>query len=205
MESKEIELTLITEMLGTVPKNKEIYQSFIVSKATSKGIEVDEKEELETIEEIAEKGWTGFHQDGEGIFIYDYLIKGNIKANLETLIMAESIKKIPAYKSAVDRVLFVYPRRLRMFNENGLLDKAGDIIERPIRAMTMKGPRISLTKSDTVPKGTKLKFEIKLLPNPKITWNEIEQALSYGEFYGLGQWRGSGGYGRYLWEYVKVG
>lgn len=52
LEERKVELTLTTEMLGTVPKNKDLYSDFIVEKAIKKGIEVDREEELETVEEI---------------------------------------------------------------------------------------------------------------------------------------------------------
>jgi len=203
MEEKKIELILIMEMLGTVPKNKQIYSDFIVDKAIKKGIDVNDAEELETVQELDEKGFTGFHVDEGKLFLYDYVVKGNIKGNLETLIQSGTIKKIPSYKKAVDNMLFIFPRKLYFSNGSGSpVVKPHGILERPLRAMTMLGPRVTLTKSEYVDIGTKIGFEVKILPNPKITWEVVEKALDYGQYVGLGQWRGSGGYGRYTWRYV---
>jgi len=203
MEEKKIELVLIMEMLGTVPKNKQIYSDFIVDKAIKKGIDVDDAEELETVQELDEKGFTGFHVDEGKLFLYDYVVKGNIKGNLETLIQSGTIKKIPSYKKAVDNMLFIFPRKLYFSTGSGSpITEPHGILERPLRAMTMLGPRVTLTKSEYVDIGTKIVFEVKILPNPKITWEVVEKALDYGQYVGLGQWRGSGGYGRYAWRYV---
>ena len=190
MESRNYKIELLTDLLGTVPKNKDVYSDFVIKKALEEGLDVIE--EVNTVEEIAEKGWTGFHTDADGIFIYDYLIKGNIKANLETLIMSGDVVKIPAYKHFIDKVLFVYPRRIR------LKAVPDGVNERPIRAQTAQGPRVSLIKSDYVCEGTTIEFEIRVISNPKITWEVIEKAMELGQYYGLGQWRGSGGYGRYV-------
>ena len=203
MEKKQFKITFITEMLGTVPKNKEIYNDFVIEKAKKKGIEIDEAEEIETIEEVEEKAWTGFHSDETGILIYDYMIKGNIKANIETLVQSGTIKKITAYRKAVDRLIFVYPRTIHFMNGAGPIKEPHGDIERPLRASTAQGERVALTKSDFVRVGTFLKFEICMLKNPKISWDIIEKCLDYGQYYGLGQWRGSGGYGRYEWDSVS--
>jgi len=203
METKKIKITFIQEVLGTVAKNKTVYHDYIMKKAVDKGIEIPD-DETETVEEMSEKAWTGFHSDENGIFLYDYLIKGNIKANIETLIMAGSLPKISAYKMYVDRVVFVYPRRIPFYDDDNVQKIVpDDVIERPLRCMTMQGPRVTLSKSDYVNVGSTLVFEITLLPNPKITWDAIEKALDYGKYYGIGQWRGSGGYGRFEWEFVK--
>lgn len=196
---------LTMDLLGTVPKNKEVYADYIAKKATDKGIEIDIPAELETVQELEEKGWTGFHTDNQGIFIYDYLIKGNIKANMESLIQSGTIKKITAYKSHLDKWLFINPRKIRFYEQapgekDGnliLIDKPHDVLERPLRAMTMQGPRVSLTKSDIIKAGSLFTFEISILDNPFFKDEQIRQALDYSQFYGLGQWRGSGGYGRF--------
>lgn len=105
MEQYNLKITLIEPMLGTVPKNKEIYKTYIASK-TSEG---NLAEEVETVEEIEEKGWTGFHSDENGLFIYDYLFKGFIKEARNTL---KNIVKVKALRSKLDSYLFVFPRRI---------------------------------------------------------------------------------------------
>ena len=55
MEEKHFRIELITEMLGTVPKDPDIYKTYIESK---KPEEITDEEYL-SVEKIEEKGWTG--------------------------------------------------------------------------------------------------------------------------------------------------
>lgn len=197
-EEISLRLTLLAPMLGTVPKNKEVYKDYILAKAEKKGIETNEAQELQTIEELDEKAYTGFHQDETGIFIYNYMIKGNIKTNMETLIMARAIEKIAAYKTYMDRILSITPRKLRFNAPDGrLIKESSDTLQRSLRVMTMQGPRVSLAKSDIIGTGCYADFTVRLLENPKIKMTHIKKCLAYGEYHGIGQWRGSGEYGRY--------
>lgn len=195
-------------MLGTVPKNKDVYASFIATKAAEYAknqgtdaegvVEKKTKEEVETVEEVEAKGWTGYHSDENGLFIYSYMIKGTLKTAIEVLQENKAIKKIPAYKKWIDRMVFVNPRRLYL----GVKEPDG-ILERPIRTMTAKGERVSVSRSDYIKEGRVIPFEITLLSTPKLDWDIIEAALAYGQFVGLAQWRGSGGYGQFTTEQVE--
>ena len=71
-------------------------------------------------------------------------------------------------------------------------------LERPLRTMTPKGERVTVSRSDFVNAGRQVKFTIGLLPNRKgLNWEVIEMAFEhFGQHMGLGQWR-SGGYGRF--------
>ena len=191
--SKEVTIVLMSQMLGTVPKNKEIYKDYIASKATD--VEEAEKE-AETIEELEGKGWTGFHKNDAGLFIYDYMIKGFLKAACEALQATKDLKKISAYKKWFDLLVFVRPRQIPL----GKMEPDG-CMERPLRSMTAQGPRNSLARSDYISEGTEITFEITVLNNSKgINWDVVEMCLGYGKYVGLGQWRGSGGYGQFEFE-----
>jgi hypothetical protein len=174
-------------MLGTVPKDKEVYKSYIASKAATleNGIE-----EVGTVEEIEAKGWTGFHRDEKGYFIYDYMIRGFLKEAGNTLKEAVKVKNL---KSKIDRYVFIYPRRIFLAAETD------GHLERPLRAMTMQGPRVTLARSDYVKEGTVIRFQVKLLENKEITMDLIKELLEYGQFQGLGQFR-NGSYGRFVFE-----
>lgn len=50
---------------------------------------------------------------------------------------------------------------------------------------------MAIARSLAVPAGTKLKFEVHVL-NDVISRGCLEALLSYGEYEGFGQWRGSG-------------
>lgn len=199
MDTYQVKLTFTEPVLGTVPKSKEVYRKWVQEEARKRGVaDEDLEQELETIEEFEEKGWTGFHMDGETPLIYDYAIKGFFKSACYFMRQVKGSKcaKLQAYKKKINGMLMVYPRRIPLhLNGNGM-----DILERPLRADTAQGPRVALVRSDTCPPDTVMDFTIKILGT--ITENQIREWLDYGQFMGLGQWR-SGGYGRFTYEMEK--
>lgn len=186
METREIKIKLITKMLGTAPKDPEVYKIYIESK---KPVEIKEDESA-TVEKVETKGWTGFHvaKDGE-LFIYEYMIKGFLK-NAENIL--KDILKIKALKSKIDNFIYIAPRRISL----GAREPDG-ILERPLRAMTIQGPRVALVRSDYINAGLIIKFNVTLLPHKEINWETVNELLKYGELTGLGQFR-NGGYGRFI-------
>lgn len=202
LDQRVYEVTLVTDLLGTVPKNQDVYASYISTKAAefAKNRGEDEKqvvddkttEEVETVETVEAKGWTGFHKDEKGLFLYSYMVKGFLKTAIEVLVENKAINKIPAYKKWIDRMIFIEPRRLHF-----QLKEPDGVLERPLRTMTAKGERVTVSRSDFIRAGRPITFTIKRLSTPKISWEIIETALAYGEYVGLGQWRGSGGYGQF--------
>jgi hypothetical protein len=184
-----IQIELLTDILGTVPKDKEVYRSFIAQKARELS---DAEEEVETVEEIEERAWTGFHSDEKGLFLYNYMIKGFLKNACEVLMANGAIPKIAAYKKWIDNLVFIEPRKIYL----GVKEPEG-VLERPLRAMTAKGPRVSLQRSDVVKAGKVLVFKLVLLKNNKgLTLDALSKCLEFGKFMGLAQWR-SADYGRF--------
>jgi len=181
---EDFKIVLTTEILGTVPKDPTIYKTYIESKKP----ETQEEEESLTVTNAEEKGWTGFHSDENGLFLYEYAIKGFLKQAGNTL--KESLK-LKALRSKIDDYCFVSPRRIYLKKE-----KPDGVVERPIRVMTAQGPRVSLLRSDYVAAGTEIMFTINLLAHKELTMDIIKTLLKYGELMGLGQFR-NGGYGRF--------
>lgn len=195
-EKLKVELVLKEKMLGTVPKNQDVYAKYIATKAP---LPENGEAEVETVEEIEEKAWTGFHKDDNGYFIYNYMIKGFLKAACEVLQATGELKKIPSYKKWMDLLVFIHPRKL-YFGKH----EVDGVTERPLRAMTAMGPRVTVTRSDHFNPGTKIITEIEILKNTKgITPEVIMGCLKYGEYVGLGQWRGSGGYGQFAYTVME--
>ena len=97
------------------------------------------------------------------------------------------------HKRMVDNYIFVEPRVIR-------LAAVGPDCVRPLRADTMKGERVSLACSETVPAGTAFTVVISSLSDSLEPL--IRQALDYGKLKGLGQWRNNGK-GRFSWQEVK--
>lgn len=196
-EKKQYKIRLLTEMLGTVPKDPEVYKSYI---ETKKPVNIEEDESL-TVEKIEEKGWTGFHADENGLFIYDYMIRGMLKNAGEVLQQGIEVSKekkgvmskdkMRGIRGKIDKYVFISPRKIPL----GKTEPDG-FIERPLRALTMQGPRVTLARSDYIDAGVELEFEIELIKNKEITWDIIDMLLRYGKYCGLGQFR-NGSYGRF--------
>ena len=190
-----LELTLTEPMLGTAPANPEIYSEFIEARRPRAMEADDETATLPLDDEIA-KGTTVFHKQDGDPFIYDYQIKGFFKDACGMLrrVNATESKKCKAYKKEIDGLIFGAPRRIML----ALPDGAGlDICERPLRAQTMQGERVSLARSERAPVDTKLVFTLTLL-NDSMEGLVVEW-LNYGKLRGLGQWRNSGA-GRFTWR-----
>lgn len=177
----DIELRLEEDMLGTTPVSKEIYSKFIASKAPTKE---DGEEEIATVQDLEERGWTSFMKDDDGYFIYNLMVKGFLKEAARATKQYGPLKQL---KDKFERFTMVTPRKIRLPNPAGCL-------ERPLRAMTAQGPRVCLVKSDYVKAGTVLKFQLFVMEQSGITEACIAEVLSYGQLQGLGCWR-SGSYG----------
>jgi hypothetical protein len=203
-----LEITLTEPMLGTVPKNPDIYADYIATRVAERKAmagDTDDKamlatEEVATVMRDEEKGWTGFHTDDEGIFVYDYLIKGFIKEAGNVL---KDVQDVKAMRSKLDSYLFVFPRRIRFHRGDDFVTEADGVFERPLRAMTAQGPRVTLVRSDTVNAGTLLTCEIRLLPHKELNEKRLRDLLDYGQFQGLGQFR-NGSFGRFTYELAKI-
>jgi len=205
IERKIVRVRLIEDMLGTVPKDKEVYATYIETKKPETETE-DETETVDNAMELEEKGWTGFHSDDTGLFIYDYMVKGFVryagnvlKETIQNPLKSKKDKPaygIQALRSKLTDFFFVYPRRIHL----GKTEPDGSL-ERPLRSITAKGPRTSLARSDTIVAGTEFEFEYELLKHKEIKHETIAELLAYGERQGLGQWRNAG-YGRF--EVVSI-
>lgn len=199
----KVELTLMEPMLGTVPKSKQLYRDFIIKKAEREGVKLSEEqivEELATIEEMEEKGWTGFHTENGGPAIYNYMIKGFLKAACSSLRRVSGTKshKLVAHKKVIDNLVHVYPRLILLDLNGGEMG----VLERPLRAQTAKGERVALARSDTAPVGTTIEFKLKVLGNV-VNQVLLEEWLDFGELIGLGQWR-SGGWGQFSYQIERL-
>lgn len=186
----DVRLELLTDMLGTRAKHPEIMKTWL---GLVEGVGEDEKQVAEgmevdpDIDERELKRWTGFPKDEQGIYIWSVLVKGWLKELGNNYAKHMDVK---AARSKINNFVFVHPRKIYLG-----LDEPDGVLERPLRAETMKGPRITLVKSDTVSAGTHIAFELHILGHPEITPQFIENLMTYGQFMGLGQWR-TGGYGQ---------
>lgn len=202
-ETRKYRLTGIESMLGSNPADPEVRRTYIESKRPADIVD-DESGNTPSMNE--DKGLTVFllHPRTGGPMIYDYTIRGFFKDVLNTLKPQNGILQA---KSKVDKYLFVSPRHIPLLDKKGDPIKEVDAIyERPLRAMTAQGPRVTLAGSEQVYDWS-IEIEVTLLPSAEtkrgeaMTFEHVEEALDYGELQGLGQWR-NGGFGRFTWERV---
>lgn len=196
MKEMRVRLTLLEEILGTASNNPEIHSEFIASKAPDAKSREEEIEAIGVDAEI-EKGMTVFPRNAEGRpIMWDYQIKGFMKDACGMLRKVTDSKssKIKAYKKEIDGLIFVQEREIP-FQFDG---KIGNC-QRPLRAQTAQGERVSLANSETIPAGTTLEFTIECLVDSDMA--AVREWLDYGKLRGLGQWRNSGK-GKFQWEEI---
>lgn len=193
MKCYRIDITLLEPMLGTAPMDRNVYSTYIAANAPKPE---DGEEEVETINE--DKGKTGFHRKEDGSpFLYDYVIKGFFKDAAGMLRRAQGTAsaKVTAYKKVIDGMVFVEPRQITINGEVGVL-------ERPLRAQTAQGERVSLASSETVSAGSTLSFDLIVFEEKTVTLDLLTEWLDYGKWRGLGQWRNAG-YGRFTYTITE--
>ncbi|MDE1971361.1 MAG: hypothetical protein KGI50_07350, partial [Patescibacteria group bacterium] len=184
----------------------EVYKEYVLALKRDVAVEngADESDTLpQTPEERERVGWSVFHSDENGLFMFDYKIRGFLKEAASSITGKNGLT---AFKSKIDKWLFVKPRRLYFLDPKGNnILKPDGVEERPLRAMTAQGPRVSLKRSDYLNAGTQVDFTLVVLPlgQKELTEDLIRSWFEYGQFQGLGEWR-NGSYGRFLFELVKA-
>jgi hypothetical protein len=191
-------------MLGTKPADQEVFASYVASKAPN---EDTRKQELESMEHVEESGTTMFmrHPENRNLCLQDYQILGFLKAGGEALRNCNQSaaaedgrrgKKWGSIKSKIDRHVVVEPQ----FIDLGKAEP-DDIMERPQRCETMKGPRVSLARSEVLNPPLEFDVQIDVMDGSPVSVAMVEEILDYGRRNGLGQWRNAGN-GRFDWEYT---
>ncbi len=197
METYKVKLTFIEPLLGTVPMNREIYEEYIATKAASP--EEADQEAL-TVEEMVEKGTTGFHRtpDGQPI-LYDYVLKGFFKDACSALRRAKGTRseKLTNFKKVIDGLVFVRPRQIPITVAGEM-----DFCVRPLRAQTAQGERVTLARSEQIPAGSSVEFTVNVLG--VVSEDLLAEWLDYGALRGLGQWRNAS-YGAFEYTMERLG
>lgn len=188
MKEIKVKMTFTEELLGTASANPEIHEEFIASKSPDAKT-IEEEVAAVGVEEVVEKAMTIFPKTQDRVpFIYDYQIRGFFKEACSALrkVSGTESSKIKAFKKEVDNLIFVEPREIPMDLHGKVLGNC----QRPLRAQTAQGERISLANSETAPAGTSIEFTVQCLVDSDV--NVVKEWLKYGKFKGLGQWRNSG-------------
>jgi hypothetical protein len=194
MKEMKVTLTFTEEVLGTANNDPLLHDNFIASKAPNAKNREQEVADL-GVEEVVERGMTVFPRmdDGKTPFLYDYQIKGFFKdaCGMLRVVKGSESSKIKAYKKEIDGRIFVKERKIPF-----VLDGKMNECQRPLRAQTPQGERVSIAHSETVPAGSRVSFTVQCLVDDDVKL--IREWLDYGACRGIGQWRNSGK-GRFTW------
>ena len=194
MKQLKVRLTFTESILGTASANEDVYRDFIGSKSPD-AASVDDEVAALGADAVVEKGKTVFPKLPDGTpFLYDYQIKGYFKDTCGGLrkVKGSKSEKIKAFKKEIDKLIFVEPRCIP-FENYGEIGEC----QRPLRAQTMQGERVSLSISDEIAAGAQVEFAVLMLSDEHEA--AVREWLDYGRLSGIGQWRNSGK-GRFTYE-----
>lgn len=201
MKEIKVKVTFLDDVLGTASADPNIHEEFIASKAPDAKTREEEVEAL-GVDEVVEKAMTVFPRDENGNPIFwDYQIRGFFKDSCSALNrckgeeIAKESCKIKAYKKVIDGCIFVEPRQIPI-ELNGEIGNC----QRPLRAQTAQGERVTLAHSELIPAGSTIEFTVICLSDDYVP--AVIEWLNYGRFKGLGQWRNSGK-GRFTYEVIS--
>ena len=205
MKTLKVRLTFTEPLLGTWPANQNVAREYIASKGPDAATIEDEVAALGA-DAAADKAMTVFPRNEAGQpILYDYQVKGFFKDSCGMLgrIGGKDEKgkkkavnesgKLTAYKKIIDGLIFVEPRMIPV-EVNGEVGEC----QRPLRAQTAQGERVSLANSEEIPAGSSIELEIVML-DEKAHKEAVLEWLDYGRLRGIGQWRNSGK-GRFTYE-----
>ena len=202
-ETRTYHIIGLTPILGSSPASKDIRTKFVISKAPTQEAQTDEEA---IMRDLDEKGLTIFHTDAlDRMCIMDYQVKGFLKQAMKT---AKTQLNVSQPASKIDRLVFIEPRFIPLMRNGKPIMEEDDILERPLRAQTMQGERVTLASSEMILDPWEATFEVTLLPNSAtktssaITFDTVETAFQYGMFNGLGQWRNAS-YGKFRFERIE--
>lgn len=166
----------------------------------------------ETLKELDIKGTTVFFWDKATNHpcIGDHMIYGYLKAAGEAICQASGTRERGVVLQSINKTHSIINQHIRCSEQFIPFDK--DIIrredgtpqylQRSLRAMTAKGPRISLAKSEQVPAGAKVRFTLNVMDGSPMTKENLCRLFDHGVFFGLGQWRSSG-WGTFIYELMQ--
>lgn len=160
MKEIKVKLTFTEPILGTSPANPDVYREFIGSKSPD-ALSVEDEVAALGADAVADKGMTVFPRLDDGTpFLYDYQIKGFFKDTCGGLrkVKGTASEKIKAYKKEIDKLIFPEPRTIPLLFGG----KIGEC-QRPLRAQTAQGERISLAMSEEIPAGATCEFTVVCL------------------------------------------
>lgn len=208
MKTMKVKLTFLEPVLGSSPNDEDIYTRFIGDKSPDAPSLEEEIKALgeEGADIVAERGTTVFPRDDDGTPIFwNYQIEGFFKGTAGFLrtVPGTLSSKVKAYKKNIDGRIFV-EGEITESNKTGRKIRIKDafpmdLFQRPLRASTPQGERVSLACSERIPAGASCVFSITCYIDEDMEM--VKEWLNFGRRNGLGQFRNSG-MGRFEWEEI---
>ena len=190
MKTIKVKLTFTEPLLGTWPANPNVAREYIASKGPDASTIEDEVAALGA-DAAADRAMTVFPRNEAGQpILYDYQLKGFFKDSCGMLgrIGGKDEKgkkkavnesgKLTAYKKIIDGLIFVGPRQIPLILSGEMTE-----CQRPLRAQTAQGERVSLANSEQIPAGSTCEFEITCMDDAHE--KAVMEWLDYGKLRGL--------------------
>lgn len=220
-QTKSYRITMLDDLIGTMPKDPDIFETFLLKKMEEEKnekpampkskIEETKIEELVTLPKtnqpidemplntVDEKGITGFHSDENGLFIYNYVFRGFLK-NASNVLKTQADVAVKNFKSKVENYVFIAPRRLYLMRDGKHIKSIDGHYIRPILANDrFGGKRVFIGKSEKVKAGCQIDVTINIVVQSDFGFQHLENIMEYGRFCGLGQARNNS-YGTFSFE-----
>ena len=208
-EIRKVRIKGITDILGSVTADKEVYSKFIASKAETQEEVYNAKGDKDDLPDIDGKE-TVFYRGEDGFpVLKGYQIKGFLKEAAKAMRgTLDEVGSVTTSQGKVDNLIFVKERDIKLYRDGKRIEDIDGYLERPLRAQTMQGPRVSLARSEVIKEGWECEFTLQFINDvhggrsKTYTWDTIEKLLEYGSLKGLLQWRNAG-YGAFSFEWVE--
>lgn len=194
MKDMKVRITFLRSVLGTLTGDKDLYRNYIGDKAPDAKT-LEEEVAAIGVEGAVEKGKTFFPKNSEGkAFIYDYQIRGFFKSACSALskVQGTIASNVKAFKKKIDTTIFVRDRENVITGYTEITE-----CQRPLRASTPQGERVSIAISEEIAEGAQVEFTVRCLIDGDVKL--VEELLGYGQYNGLCQWRNSG-HGSFSYE-----
>lgn len=195
--------------MGSVSADKEVYTKFLASKAKTDEEKKNAEADKENLPGEINKE-TVFYRDAESgnLILKGYQVKGFLKEAAKALRGTfEEMGSGTTSQGKIDNLIFIEQMDIPLLRDGEVIPQPDGHLERPLRAMTMQGPRVSIARSEMVKAGWTCEFSIRLISDVKggraktYTWETVERMMEYGALKGLLQWRNAG-YGSFTTEWL---
>lgn len=139
---------------------------------------------------------SGFASDARGLHLWSHQIKGMIKGTSRTfgLRVPGKVKGDASATTDIQTKLYVrgvdWSQKIPLRRDGKRITEPDRLYERPLRAQTPQGPRMSIAASECLDPPVSCMFRVAILRGGRITRDHLETILSIGEFEGRSGGRG---------------